>query len=132
MKKRTYYLICMGVILVIALFVSIKGGLFSAGEMAEAFRILSDSFFVPGVLFMGAGALGWVSSKGTYDMLGYGCGRLARHFIPGMDKEKYDDFFRYKQQRDENGRKWKSHLLLSGMAAILIAGVFMVLYFMAG
>ncbi len=59
MKKRTYYLICMGVILVIALIMSVKGGLFSAGERAEIFRILSDSFFVPGVLFVGAGALSW-------------------------------------------------------------------------
>ena len=57
MKKRTYYLICMGVILVIALIMSVKGGFFSAGERAEIFRILSDSFFVPGVLFVGAGAL---------------------------------------------------------------------------
>ena len=97
MKKRTYYLICMGVILVIALIMSVKGGLFSAGERAEIFRILSDSFFVPGVLFVGAGALSWGASKGTYDMLSYGCGRMARHFVPGMDKEKYSSFYRYKQ-----------------------------------
>lgn len=63
MKKRTYYLICMGVILVIALIMSVKGGLFSAGERAEIFRILSDSFFVPGVLFVGAGALSWGGIK---------------------------------------------------------------------
>ena len=48
MKKRTYYLICMGVILVIALIMSVKGGLFSARERAEIFRILTDSIYEPG------------------------------------------------------------------------------------
>ena len=44
MKKRTYYLICMGVILVIALIMSVKGGLFSAGERAEIFRGRGGAF----------------------------------------------------------------------------------------
>ena len=130
MKKRTYYLICMGVILVIALIMSVKGGLFSAGERAEIFRILSDSFFVPGVLFVGAGALSWGASKGTYDMLSYGCGRMARQSAPGTAKQKYSRHYRNKQQRDEGGRGWKPHVLLSGLIALLIAGVFMALYFL--
>ncbi len=57
-------------------------------------------------------------------------GRMARHFVPGMDKEKYSSFYRYKQQRDEGGRGWKPHVLLSGLIALLIAGVFMALYFL--
>ena len=55
---------------------------------------------------------------------------MARHFVPGMDKEKYSSFYRYKQQRDEGGRGWKPHVLLSGLIALLIAGVFMALYFL--
>ncbi len=68
MKRRTYYLICAGVILAIALFLAGEGGIFSADTPSEIFRILSDSFFVPGILFMGCGALGWMATKGTYDM----------------------------------------------------------------
>lgn len=129
MRRRTYYLICAGVILAIALFLAGEGGIFSADTPSEIFRILSDSFFVPGILFMGCGALGWMATKGTYDMLSFGCGRITRNFIPGMDKEKFDNFYQYKQRRDEDGRKWKPHLLISGAMAFLLALVFTVLYF---
>ena len=129
MKKRTYYLICAGVILAIALFIAKESGIFSEKTPSDIFRILSDSFFVPGILFIGSGALGWMATKGTYDMISFGCGRVARNFIPGMDKEKFDNFYQYKQRRDEDGRKWKPHLFISGMAAFLLALVFTILYF---
>ncbi len=68
MKKRWNYLICASVILVIAFLMSLRNGLFSAGTAEEVFRVLSDSFFVPGIVFAGCGLLGFASSKGTYDM----------------------------------------------------------------
>ena len=131
MDKRRNYLICATLILVIAFLVSWQKGLFSASEAREAFRILSDSFFVPGILFMGCGLLGFASSKGTYDMVGFGFGRMMRNFVPGMDKQKYDDFYKYKQRRDEDGRNWKPHLVISGAVAFGLALIFTGLYYAA-
>lgn len=132
MKKRWNYLICATLILVVALFMSLQKGLFSAGTAGEVFRILSDSFFVPGIVFVGCGLLGFAASKGTYDMVSFGVGRLMRNFVPVMDKHKYDDFYRYKQKRDEEGRSWKPYLLISGGVAVLLALLFTGLFYMAG
>lgn len=129
MKKRRNYLICILLILAIAFYMSWQNGLFSAAAAPEAFRILSDSFFVPGFLFLGCGALSWASAKGTYDMISFGCGRVARNFVPSMDKQKYDDFYKYKQARDEKGRTWRPHILICGLMALILAAVFMLLYF---
>ena len=35
-------------------------------------HLLSDGFFVAGVLLGGSGVIGFASSKGTFDMMGYG------------------------------------------------------------
>ncbi len=129
MKKQLNYLICAVLILVIALFVSWRGGLFSADTARGVFRILADSFFVPGVLFMGCGLLGFASSKGTYDMISFGFGRMMRYFVPMMDKRKYDDFYKYKQRRDEDGRAWKPFLFISGAVAFSLSLLFTVLYY---
>lgn len=131
MKKKRNYLICALLILAVALLMSWQRGLFSVTAASEAFRILSDSFFVPGILFMGCGLLGFASSKGTYDMIGFGFGRMVRNFVPNMDKHKYDDFYKYKQRRDEGGRRWKPYLLISGAAAFALALLFTVLYYAA-
>lgn len=129
MKKRVNYLICSFLILAIAFSVSWQNGLFSSSAVSEVFRILSDSFFVPGFLFFGCGAISWASTKGTYDMLGFGCGRVARNFVPSMDKHKYDDFYKYKQARDEKGRTWRPHIFLCGLGALGVAALFMLLYY---
>ncbi len=132
MKKRWNYLICASVILVIAFLMSLRNGLFSAGTAEEVFRVLSDSFFVPGIVFAGCGLLGFASSKGTYDMLNFGVGRVMRNFLPVADKHKYDDFYHYKQKRDEEGRTWKPYLFISGCMAVLLALLFTALFYMAG
>lgn len=129
MKKTRNYLICILLILAIAFYMSWKNGLFSTAAAPEVFRILSDSFFVPGFLFLGYGAMSWASTKGTYDMLSFGCGRVARNFVPSMDKHKYDDFYKYKQARDEKGRVWRPHILICGLGTVCLAAGFMLLYF---
>lgn len=132
MKKQWNYLVCAVMILVAAFLMSWLKGLFSAATAKEAFRILSDSFFVPAVVFMGGGLLGFASTKGTYDMLSFGVGRMMRNFLPMMDKHKYDDFYQYKLSRDEAGRTWKPYLLVSGAGAGVLALLFTALFYLAG
>ena len=55
---------------------------------------------------------------------------MKHDFVRGIDNEKHSSFKHYKQQSNEGGRGWKPHVLLSGLIALLIAGVFMALYFL--
>ena len=128
MKKAFKYIVSIPIIVAIVAFTAYNRRLLSAESFKQAAGILSDCFLVPGVLFAGAGALGWAATTGIYDMFGFGAGHFMRWFIPMMDKDKYDDFYEYKKSKDENGRRWKPYILVEGAVCFLIALIFFVLY----
>lgn len=128
MKKTRSYAVTIGVILLIAALVAWQRDLSGSESVKEAMGILSDCFFVPGVLFTGIGAISWASLTGLYDILGFGGGRAVRMLIPGMGKENYEDFYAYKQMKEKKGRNWKPHFLICGLLSILITITFYLIY----
>lgn len=127
-RIKIEYLIDAGLIIILAAVVAWQKELFSADSLSVCMGILSDCFIVPGFVFAGIGAISWASTKGVYDMLSFGGGRAVRWFVPGMDKERYENFYKYKQYKEEKGRKWHPHLLICGMAAIVIAVITYLIY----
>lgn len=121
MKKVGKYIFHSAVILVIAVLIALQRDLFDAASAKEAAGILSDAFFVPGVLYTGIGILSIAASKGTYDMLAFGSGKVMSRFIPTMDKEKYRDYYAYRCQKDEKGRTWNPLLLIIGLITCAVA-----------
>lgn len=108
MKKKQWihYGICA--IIALAMFIF---GLFTQGMpdkigTKESIRVLSDSFLFPGVFLGGIGALSYIASKGTFDMLNYGVTSfLALLFHPQKSRP---GFYEYVMEKSE---KRKSILL---------------------
>lgn len=128
MKKRIVFLIYAIIEIIIAFLFCIAKKIFAAENAQEVFRILSDAFLVPAVLYIGISLLGLISTKGVYDIFGFGTGSLLGRFNPMQEKEKYRSFYDYKMAKDEKGRKWKPEMLLSGLAALGVSVVFLVIY----
>lgn len=122
--------ISLTIILVIIMMV-IKGG-FKADSTKEFFHLLSDSFFVPGVLIAGVGGLSFLASLGAYDSFGYFFSRFSLHnlFFTNPKKDKYDSLYDYKKKKEEKGRHWLPYALWTGLGAIGVSILLVVIYLM--
>lgn len=91
------------------------------------YRILCDAFTVPGLLTLNVGILVWISTKGGLDALSWAVTNMVFSLIPGMayKRESYGD---YKERKNANRAKGYGFLMLTGLAFLVIALVFGLLY----
>ncbi|MBR6186346.1 MAG: DUF3899 domain-containing protein [Clostridia bacterium] len=86
--------------------------------------LLSDGFFVAGVMLAGVGALLLISGKTDFfDMFAYGFKSLAVLFTPFKNPGKHPRFYEYKKQRQEKRKAPPPFLLFAGLALILAAAL---------
>ena len=126
MKKIFKYLITLLVGLALAAWVAIPKGIFSETRAEIIFGILSDAFFVPGVLLLGVGGLIFVSNEGIFDGFTYGI--ISFIDIFRKDKQnKYRTFFDYRQSKGERDTSF-GFMLVCGLAFIAISGIMYLLF----
>ena len=97
-------------------------------------HLLSDGFFVAGVLLGGSGVIGFASCKGTFDMMGYGMKVTVNTVFSWMipqdsDLGKKEDFIEYRD-RKASTRKDPKPLMLVGGTLILLGLVFYAAYYL--
>lgn len=124
------YLICAGIILAAALAIALSRGLFSLGSRQEVFGTLSDSFAVPGLMMAGVGGISFMSTKGAYDLFGYALSRITLHELLPFRRtyERPGTLLEYKKQREEKGRRWLPAALQTGLGAVALGMMFLLLY----
>ena len=69
----TYFAVSM-IIFIVAASV---WNLFSQTELLQIIRILADAFFLHGVMFVGVALIGWIGSKGTFDIFSFSMRSLS-------------------------------------------------------
>ena len=106
----------------------LSGNDFSTQSLVDKYRILTDAFSIPGIVFIMVGALVFVSTEGFFDMLSYGLGKFASSLIP-FNRKKDESFFDYKTRKNEERFSGYSFLFYVGIFFLVIAGVFMILFF---
>ena len=99
----------------------------AAENLAEKYYNLADAFTIPSVIMLMVGALVWVSSQGTFDMLGYGFKKAKDAFIPSP-KYTHEKFYDYKMRLDKKRAKGYGFMFISGGIYLIPAIVFNVLY----
>lgn len=135
-RRKKAYWIGFGISFVIACalavgsFFLIKDGMGLDYQTAK-WRIWTDTFTLPGVLFIMAFFLVKVSDYGAFDALAYSV-RLAITVIfrPNYRKSKLPATYRdYRLARMQKPRTSASFLLWTGLFFLLVASVFLILYF---
>lgn len=115
--------------LVVFLLCATVRGLFTESEPLQIVRILADSFFIPGALFVGISLIGWMSTKGAYDIFGYSIHGL----LSLWKKESYfksNSYYDYKQKKDEERKPMSKHMLYVGLI-FLALGIAMTVVYLA-
>ena len=94
------------------------------------FQVLSDAFGISGVLGIGIFGLGFVSSKGAFDLVSYSVKLLFLNaFRPKYRKESFPKtFYDYKVKKDSLNRKAPLMMLFVALAYLSI-GILMAVIF---
>ncbi len=126
MRHLKKYLITLFAGLAAAAMIAYSKDIFAQSASQTVFHILSDSFFVVGVVITGIGLLVFSSNEGTFDMLAYG----MRSFFDMFRKtsiKRYESFYDYRQERAEKKLSF-GFMLLCGVFFLLVAAVMYLLY----
>ena len=92
---------------------------FSQTDLEVIFHILSDAFFVSGVVITAVGLLVFSSNEGTFDMLVYGMDVFA-DFFRKKSRKKAPTYYDYKEMKA--GKKIRfGFLVISGLFFLAIA-----------
>ncbi len=121
--KRAKLFVQIGIALLLAFAVMNIRGLFEAKDTAALVMAVSDGCTVTGVLYLGMGAIMWVSTTGFFDIFGYAVKRGLHAILPGMVQP--DDearFYEYKVKREGKRGRFTQHLSLIIGLVLLILG----------
>lgn len=140
--KTLQYSITFGVCLLLCFLYCLLVGIFSdyqavvestgwniTNNTSKVFYILSNAFFVIGVLCACAGLLVVASNGGAFEMLVYGVRRFFSLFKKDPTKVRFKTFYDYHVYRSEVPKKSFLFLLLVGLFYISLSILFVFIYY---
>lgn len=102
---------------------------FQIKSLRTLYGVLSDAFFVPGVILMGFGIMLHIAEGGFLDGISYSLRRAALSFIPGGRIKKEETYQEYKERKNNTRKKTEViSMYFVGGAFILVSIVFIILY----
>lgn len=104
-------------------------------QTGDYLRCIADGFTVSAVMLLGVGGIKFVRNKGAFDVLGYGMTTAVHMFLPMMKPhdrlgDREEAFLDYRE-RKEKTRKGASGELMAGAVHMVLALVFIAVYYLA-
>ena len=122
------YAVCVGIEVLIAFFVIWSKGFF-AHSLAVNIQILSDAFFVSGVLMTLFAGMMYVSSEGALIGIGFVLRNVVLAFIP-MGRARHEKYADYRDRKLSEAKKpGLSSILVTGLSFLLIGVVLTVIWY---
>ena len=122
------YAICVGIEIVIAFLVIWSKGFF-AHSAAVNIQILSDAFFVSGILMTLFAGMLYVSREGALIGIGFVLRNVVLAFIP-MGREKHEKYADYRARKLSQAKKHSNrYLLVTGLIFLFIGIVFTAVWY---
>lgn len=122
------YAICVGIELVIAFLVIWSKGFF-AHSAAVNIQILSDAFFVSGILMTLYAGMMYVSGEGALIGIGFILRNVVLTFIP-MGRARHEKYADYRARKMQDAKERNNHyVLVTGLVFLFIGIVFTVIWY---
>ena len=123
------YAVCFGVEAVIAFCVIWSKGFFT-DSAAVNIQILSDAFFVAGILMTLFAGMMYVSSEGALLGIGFVLRNVVLAFIP-MGRTKHEKYIDYRARKMREAKKNDNRcILVTGLIFLFIGVVFTAIWYM--
>ena len=97
-------------------------------EQSKVFFLLSNAFFVIGVLCTAAGLLVVAANGGAFEMFVYGIKRFISLFKKDPSKVKFQTFYDYHVYRSQQPKQSYLFLILIGLLYIGVSIIFVFIY----
>ncbi|MBR2848247.1 MAG: DUF3899 domain-containing protein [Clostridia bacterium] len=124
----TKYAICFGIEALIAFLVIWSKGFFTEST-AVNIQILSDAFFVSGVLMTLFAGMLYVSSEGALIGIGFVLRNVALAFVP-MGRAKHELYADYRARKlSEAKKRNNSCILVTGLFFLVLGTVFALIWY---
>lgn len=101
---------------------------FAQMSLVARYRTLCDAFTVPGLLAICVGLLLWVSNDGFFYGLGYCLDVARKALIPG-GRKKMERYYEYVERHKQKKITGYGVLFVCGGVCMVIAVVFMILFY---
>ena len=125
--KLLQYGITTAILAVCSLLIMVSKDLFIQTNLKEIYKILTDSFFVPGVVAVFFVLLIVASNEGTFYIFSYGMKSFLNLFKKDRSKMHYKTYYDYKEaMKDE--KKPYGFILIVGLVFFAISMVFMAIW----
>jgi len=124
------YAVCFGMEALIAFFVIWSKGFF-AHSLAVNVQILSDAFFVSGILMTLFAGMLYVSGEGALVGIGFVLRNVVLAFVP-MGRAKHEKYADYRARKLSNAKKQNDRcILVSGLIFLFIGILFTVIWYVS-
>lgn len=104
------------------------GNDFLSHGLMDRYRLLSDAFFLPGILMVLFGSLVWVSNEGAFDGVSYVVSNAFYWLIPGGRLHHYERYSDYVERKRGKRVKGYSFLFWVGAGFVIAGFVFNLLF----
>lgn len=100
-------------------------------EESDRFNVLSDSFSIPGLLFILSYGLVMVSNAGAFDMFNYAIGlSWTNVFHKNIRESKFaNSYAEYKEMKRAKEKRNTSYIFYVGTLFLLIGVLFLILFY---
>lgn len=102
--------------------------LFGQTDTLTVVKIIADCCTIPGVLYVGISLIGWIGSKGTFDIFGYSIGGLFYLFKRESYDKRQESFYDYRVKKDKDRKPFNLPMFLVGLAFLILALVFSLVF----
>ena len=124
------YAVCVGIEALIAFLVIWSKG-FLVHSAAVNIQILSDAFFVSGILMTLFAGMLYVSGEGALVGIGFVLRNLVLAFVP-MGRAKHEKYADYRARKLSNAKKQNDRcILVSGLIFLFIGILFTVIWYVS-
>jgi len=124
------YAVCVGIEVLIAFLVIWSKGFFNHSA-AVNIQILSDAFFVSGILMTLFAAMMYISGEGALIGISFVLRNVVLSFIP-MGRAKHELYVDYRARKLKEAKKHSNrHILVTGLIFLFIGIVFTAIWYAA-
>lgn len=128
-REYKEYVITAAIGLAVAVLIALSRGIFSAEEIDAIITIVSDAFFIPGVLLLCIGLILYASNEGLFLGVAYGFKVIGRTITAKKDEKLVNEEYHEYYARMSQKKVKIKHFLLIGTIFVAVSIVFVVVYF---